>query len=113
MVGISRRSTMNIAFARIASTYVVALGSVFVTLVLKSAVPVIGEAHPFVLLSVPIIVSAYYGGLGPGAAATPPAPPGAGALFITSPAFGVDGYPGGLFALCLEGVLISAITVAL
>jgi len=92
--------------------YAVAVGVIVVTLGLKNLVPVIGEAHPFVLLALPIVFSAWYGGLGPGILATASAVVGADLFFITED-FGVNGYPIGLFALSIEGLAIAWIVAGL
>lgn len=97
---------------RSAIGYAVAFASVAFTLWLKDLVPVIGEAHPFVLLALPIVVAAWYGGLGPGIVATLLAAFGTDLFFITAD-FGVNGYPIGIVALAIEGLAISWITAGL
>src|SRR6185503_17280424 len=83
------------------------------TLTLKSVVPLLGEAHPFVLLPIAIIVPAWYAGIGPGVTATLLCVVGADYLFLPPAEFGVDTDVVGLLALLGEGLVISWITAAL
>ena len=103
----------RLRFARLAKTYGLAIVASMVTLGLKVSVPFLGEGRPFVLLAVPIILAAWYGGFGPAVVATLVCVVGVDLFFIPSPGWGVDGYPIGLLALVLEGLVISWITVEL
>lgn len=98
---------------RVASRYVVAVLAVVVTLALKTLFPVVGELHPFVLLPVGIVVAAWYGGLGPGIAATIGFVIGTDLFFIPPIELGVNTDVAGLLALVVEGVILSWITVGL
>ena len=99
--------------SRTMAGYGFALVAVVVTLGLKNVVPFLGEAHPFVLVPVAIVISAWYGGLGPAIAATVASVIGTDVFFISAPGPGIDGYPIGLVALLVEGLVISAVTVQL
>lgn len=98
---------------RIPAGYGVAAVAVVTTLALKFLVPFLGDPHPFVLLPVAILVAAWYGGFGPGIAATVASAIGTDVLFIYPPEIGVNTDVVGLLALVAEGVLITWITVAL
>lgn len=98
---------------RTLSGYGVAVVTVMATLGLKALTPLLGEAHPFVLLPIAIIIPAWYGGLGPGIAATVACVIGTDFFFIRPPEFGVETDTVGLVALFGEGVVISWITDAL
>jgi len=92
--------------------YGVAVASVVLTLWLKALVPVIGAAHPFVLLALPIAIAAWYGGMGPGLVATALCALGTD-LFLITADFGVNGYPVGVLALAIEGAAITWMTSGL
>jgi len=98
---------------RVLRGYGLAAVSVMAILALKAAAPLIGEAHPFALLPIAIIVPAWYAGLGPGVAATLLCVIGADYLFMPPSEFGVDTDVIGLFALLGEGLVISWITASL
>jgi K+-sensing histidine kinase KdpD len=98
---------------RTARGYALAAGTVATTLVLKAMTPLLGEAHPFVLLPIAIIIPAWYGGIGPGVAASIACVIATDFFFIPPAEFGVDTDTVGLGALLLEGVIISWITDAL
>lgn len=102
---------MSIIASR-AFAYGVAVVAVVLTLWLKGVVLLIGEAHPFVLLALPTAIAAWYGGIGPGLVATALSAFGTDLFFITAD-FGVNGYPIGVLALAIEGVLITRITAGL
>lgn len=93
--------------------YGLAVVAVMATLAVKALTPLLGEAHPFVLLPIAIIIPAWYGGRGPGIAATVACVIGTDFLFIRPPEFGVETDTVGLVALFGEGVVISWITDAL
>jgi K+-sensing histidine kinase KdpD len=99
--------------ARLAKAYGLAATAALFTLGLKVSVPFLGDGRPFVLLAVPIIVAAWYGGFGPAVLATLICVIGVDLFFIPAPGIGIDGYPMGLVALILEGIIVSWITVEL
>lgn len=93
--------------------YAVAALAVAFTLAVKLLIPFLGEQHPFVLLPAAVVIAAWYGGFGPGIAATIASAIGTDTFFIPPPEFGVDTDVIGLLALIAEGALISWITVGL
>jgi hypothetical protein len=99
--------------SRVLRGHVLAAVMVIATLVVKSVVPLLGEAHPFVLLPIAIIVPAWYAGIGPAMLATLLCVLGADYLFLPPAEFGVDTDVVGLLALLGEGLVISRITAAL
>ena len=108
-----RRGDTLLASRRVAARYGVAVVAVVVTLALKTLTPLVGELHPLVLLPLGIAVAAWYGGLGPGIAATIGSVIGTDVLFIPPTEFGVSTDVVGLLALAIEGAFISWITVGL
>src|SRR5687767_6279535 len=104
---------MSAQTLRTATGYGVAAVAVVTTLALKFLMPFLGELHPFVLLPVAILISAWYGGFGPGIAATFASAIGTDVLFIYPAELGVNTDVVGLLALVAEGVLITWITVGL
>ena len=85
-----RREDALLAIWRVAPRYGVAVVAVVVTLALKTLTPLLGELHPLVLLPVGIAVAAWYGGLGPGIAATIGSVIGTDLLFIPPIELGVN-----------------------
>lgn len=108
-----RREDALLAIWRVAARYGVAVVAVVVTLALKTLLPLLGELHPFVLLPVGIAVAAWYGGLGPGIAATIGSMIATDLLFIPPLELGVNTDVAGLLALAVEGLLISWLSVGL
>jgi K+-sensing histidine kinase KdpD len=98
---------------RLVKSYGFALVASIATLSMKVSVPFLGEGRPFVLLAIPIIFSAWYGGFGPAVLATLICVIGVDLFFIASPGWGIDGYPIGLLALVIEGLVVSWIVVEL
>jgi K+-sensing histidine kinase KdpD len=91
--------------------YGVALGAVAAALVIKYAFEGLGADHPFVLLPAAVVISAWYGGRGPGLLAAVISAIGADVLFLPPAGIGVlrdDIFP--LVALLAEAVLIVEVT---
>ena len=94
--------------------YGVAVGAVALALAIKVLFSGLGADHPFVLLPAAVIVSAWYGGRGPGLLAAMLAAIGADILFLPPAGIGVlsdDLFA--LVALLAEAILIVEITVRL
>lgn len=94
--------------------YAVAVGIVVVTLAIDVALSSAGLKHTLVLLPVAVVVSAWYGGRGPGLLATFGAALSADIVLL--PPFGIGASTGdliGLVVLVAEGILIVEVTVAL
>jgi PAS domain S-box-containing protein len=95
---------------------VAAATSVFALLLRLALAPLLGESSPFLVFVMPIMISAWYGGLGPGLAATVVSAlfsmlfvvPPLGSLEITNAAAGAQ-----LATFLVEGVLISSLSYAL
>jgi K+-sensing histidine kinase KdpD len=99
---------------RVLIGYGVAIGAVALALGIKYAFGGLGADHPFILLPAAVIVSAWYGGRGPGLLAALMAAIGADILFLPPAGLGFladDIFP--LVALLAEAVLIVEITVRL
>jgi len=99
---------------RVLIRYGVALAAVAVALAIKFLFGGLGEDHPFLLLPAAVIVSAWYGGRGPGLLAAAISALGADILFLPPAGIGFlreDIFP--LLALLAEAVLIVEITVRL
>jgi len=100
--------------ARALIGYVVAVAAVGIALTIKYVFSGLGADHPFVLLPAAVIVSAWYGGRGPGLVAVAVAAIGADILFLPPAGLGVlseDLFA--LIALLAEAILIVEITVRL
>jgi K+-sensing histidine kinase KdpD len=94
--------------------YSVAVAAVTIALTLKYLFVGLGADHPFVLLGTPVLLAAWYGGRGPGLAATVLVTIGADWLFLAPFGFGLERSDIlGLLGLLAEGVLIVAVTVGL
>jgi len=94
--------------------YGVAVAAVALALVIKVLFSGLGADHPFVLLPAAVIVSAWYGGRGPGLLAAVLAAIGADILFLPPAGIGVlseDLFA--LVALLAEAILIVELTVRL
>jgi K+-sensing histidine kinase KdpD len=94
--------------------YGVALAAVALALAIKVVFGGLGADHPFILLPAAVIVSAWYGGRGPGLLAAVISAIGADILFLPPAGFGVlrdDIFP--LVALLAEAILIVEVTVRL
>lgn len=99
---------------RVLIGYGVAVAAVAVALAIKVLFGGLGADHPFILLPAAVIVSAWYGGRGPGLLAALISALGADIFFLPPAGFGVlrdDIFP--LIALLAEAVLIVEITVRL
>jgi K+-sensing histidine kinase KdpD len=99
---------------RVLIRYGVALAAVALALAIKYLFGGLGADHPFILLPAAVIVSAWYGGRGPGLLAAAISAIGADILFLPPAGFGVlrdDVFP--LAALLAEAILIVEITVRL
>ena len=99
---------------RVLIRYGVALVAVALALAIKYLFEGLGTDHPFILLPAAVIVSAWYGGRGPGLLAAVISAIGADILFLPPAGFGVlrdDIFP--LVALLAEAVLIVEVTVRL
>jgi K+-sensing histidine kinase KdpD len=99
---------------RVLIRYGVALAAVAFALAIKRAFDGLGADHPFILLPAAVIVSAWYGGRGPGLLAAVISAIGADVLFLPPAGIGVlkdDIFP--LVALLAEAILIVEITVRL
>ena len=99
---------------RVLIGYGVAIGAITLALAIKYAFGGLGADHPFILLPAAVIVSAWYGGRGPGLLAAVMAAVGADILFL--PPAGLGFLPDDIFplvALLAEAVLIVEITVRL
>ena len=99
---------------RVLIRYGVALGAVALALAIKYVFEGLGADHPFILLPAAVIVSAWYGGRGPGLLAAVISAIGADVLFLPPAGLGVlrdDIFP--LVALLAEAVLIVEVTVRL
>src|SRR5438067_13086586 len=100
--------------ARAMIGYVVAVAAVGVAMAIKYVFSGLGADHPFVLLPAAVIVSAWYGGRGPGLLAAVLAAIGADILFL--PPAGIGVLSDDLFALgalLAEAILIVELTVRL
>lgn len=94
--------------------YGIAAVAVIVTVGLKLIVGDLGSEHPFVLLPAAVIVSAWYGGRGPGIFATLLVALASGLLFIRPGGFAIEATDLlGLIALVCEGAIVVVITVGL
>jgi len=94
--------------------YGVAVAAVALALVIKVLFSGLGADHPFVLLPAAVIVSAWYGGRGPGLLAAVLAAIGADILFLPPAGIGIvsdDLFA--LVALLAEAILIVELTVRL
>jgi K+-sensing histidine kinase KdpD len=99
---------------RVLIRYGVALAAVALALAIKYVFEGLGADHPFLLLPAAVIVSAWYGGRGPGLLAAGISAIGADILFLPPAGFGFlrdDIFP--FAALLAEAVLIVEITVRL
>ena len=97
------------SFAR---RYATAIAAVGITVSLKFAVDGLGEDHPFVLLSAPVAIAAWYGGRGPGLLAVTLVSI-AGGLFLGPTAIKQSEDLVGLAAVAGQGILLVWITVGL
>ena len=95
-----------------ARRYGTAVVAVAVTVVIKLLVDGLGNDHPFVLLPVPVVIAAWYGGRGPGLMATALVAI-AGVTFVGRSLFDDTGDVIALTVVVIEAVIVVAITVAL
>jgi hypothetical protein len=95
-----------------AKRYATAIAAVAITVSLKLAVDGLGEDHPFVLLSAPVVIAAWYGGRGPGLFAVTLVSI-AGLLFLGPTAIKQSEDLVGLAAVAGQGLLMVWITVGL
>jgi len=93
--------------------YGLAAATVIATLGLKAVIPLLGDAHPFVLLPIAVVIPAWYAGIGPAIGATLLCVIGVDYLFLPPADFGVDTDATGLLALLAEGLAISWLTSSL
>jgi K+-sensing histidine kinase KdpD len=94
--------------------YAIAIGAVLLTALVKLHLLGLGSEHPFVLLTAPIALAAWYGGLGPGVLATLLAI-GTSVFFILPPV-GSGAEQADLLgfgALAVSGGLVVGLTVGL